>query len=182
MRHAMSRIGLVLLRISAWRQGVGLRSVTLFGRPPALENHGALTFGDRCRFRAVAHRSHFFVGRAATLAVGDDAFFNEGVTFHCTTRITVGANCKFAGHVAVMDSHQHQLHEGEEIVSAPVTIGDNVWIGYGAIVLAGVTIGDHAVIGAGAVVTRDIPDRAIVAGNPARALGAVTCSDEFRRR
>jgi len=53
----------------------------------------------------------------------------------------------------------------------PIRIGNNVWLGGGAIVLAGVTIGDDAVIGAGSVVTRDVPAGAVVVGNPARARG-----------
>lgn len=52
----------------------------------------------------------------------------------------------------------------------PVRIGNDVWIGHGAIVLPGVTIGNGAIIGAGAVVTRDVPDYVVVAGNPARVI------------
>ena len=54
--------------------------------------------------------------------------------------------------------------------TAPVTIGDNVWIGGGAIILPGVTIGDNVVIGAGSVVTKDIPDNVIAVGNPCRVI------------
>lgn len=53
---------------------------------------------------------------------------------------------------------------------APITIGDNVWLGGGAIVLPGVTIGDNSVIGAGAVVTRSIPANVVAVGNPARVV------------
>ena len=60
-----------------------------------------------------------------------------------------------------------QRAEGIEF-GKPVTIGRNVWIGGGAIILPGVTIGDDAVIGAGSVVTRDVPEGATAAGNPAR--------------
>lgn len=54
---------------------------------------------------------------------------------------------------------------------ADITVGRDVWLGYGAVVLAGVRIGDGAIIGAGAIVRSDIPDYAIVAGNPARIIG-----------
>jgi maltose O-acetyltransferase len=54
----------------------------------------------------------------------------------------------------------------------PIRIGNNVWIGGGAIILPGVTIGDDAVIGAGSVVTRDVPAGVVVVGNPAKARSA----------
>ena len=56
--------------------------------------------------------------------------------------------------------------------TAPVIMGNNVWIGGGAIILPGVTIGDNVVIGAGSIVTKDIPDNVIAAGNPCRVIRA----------
>lgn len=54
--------------------------------------------------------------------------------------------------------------------TAPVTIGNNVWIGGGAIIMPGVTIGDNVVIGAGSIVTKDIPDNTIAYGNPCQVI------------
>ena len=55
----------------------------------------------------------------------------------------------------------------------PITIGDNVWLGGGVIVLAGVTIGQDTVVGAGAVVTRDLPAGVVAVGNPARVVRTI---------
>jgi acetyltransferase-like isoleucine patch superfamily enzyme len=54
--------------------------------------------------------------------------------------------------------------------TAPVRIGDGVWVGSGATILAGVTVGDGAVIAAASVVTKDVPPGVLVAGNPARVI------------
>jgi maltose O-acetyltransferase len=54
---------------------------------------------------------------------------------------------------------------------APVKIGNYVWICARAIILKGVTIGDNAIVGAGALVTKDVPENAIVGGNPAKVIG-----------
>jgi acetyltransferase-like isoleucine patch superfamily enzyme len=61
--------------------------------------------------------------------------------------------------------------DGDVVSKGPIRIGDGVWIGTAAVILDGVTIGRDAVIGAGAVVTGDVPERAIVAGVPARRIG-----------
>lgn len=58
-------------------------------------------------------------------------------------------------------------------MAAPITIGDDVWIGGGAILCPGVTIGKNTTIGAGSVVTKDIPANVIAAGNPCRVMRAV---------
>jgi maltose O-acetyltransferase len=56
----------------------------------------------------------------------------------------------------------------------PISIGEDVWVGGGALILPGVQIGDGAVIGAGSVVTRDVPDGVFAAGNPCRVIRTIT--------
>ena len=60
-------------------------------------------------------------------------------------------------------------NSGREL-AAPITIGNNVWLGAGVIVLSGVTIGDGAVVGAGSIVTKSIPANSLAVGNPARVI------------
>ena len=81
----------------------------------------------------------------------------------------IAPNCAFY-------AYNHGINAGELIKRQPlesrgdIVIGDGVWIGFGVVVLDGVTIGDGAVVGAGAVVTHDVPENAIVVGNPARVV------------
>ena len=69
-----------------------------------------------------------------------------------------------------MLTNNHDLYERAIITCKPVRIRRNVWVGANVTILPGVTIGENAVIGAGSVVTKDVPDNAVVAGNPARLI------------
>lgn len=100
-------------------------------------------------------------------------YMNAGAQIRCMNRITIGNQCAIARNVMIMDFDAHEItyaDGGSNAVTAPITIGDHVWIGVGAMILKGVTIGDNAVIGAGAVVTKDVRANTIVAGAPARVI------------
>jgi len=105
----------------------------------------------------------------------------SGASICAASSITIGEQCLFGANVVVADTDFHALkaenrrynNRPEDIVVAPISIGDNVFLGTGAIVLKGVNIGNNSVIGAGAIVTKDVPANSIVAGNPARVIGSV---------
>ena len=100
-------------------------------------------------------------------------YMNAGAQIRCKERITIGENCAIARNVLIMDFDAHLITYEDGTtnrVTAPITIGNSVWIGAGATILKGVTIGDNAIIGAGAVVTKDVKANTIVAGNPAKPI------------
>jgi acetyltransferase-like isoleucine patch superfamily enzyme len=108
--------------------------------------------------------------------LGSGVVLNDFVHVWGAGGVSIGAQSIVAAHV-VITSQTHDLEAAsrntlyrDTSIMAPVTIGDNVWIGSNASILPGVTIGDGAVVGAGAVVTKDVPTRAVVAGVPARVL------------
>lgn len=108
------------------------------------------------------------------LVIGESTYVNRFTMFDASERIQVGANCLIGPFCYVTD-HDHgngssMPRADQPLVSCPVSIGSNVWIGAGAIVLKGITIGDHAVIAAGAVVTHNVPAGERVAGVPARKI------------
>ncbi len=92
------------------------------------------------------------------LSIGDKCFFNSQTDITCTDHITIGNNCQFGQNVVIVD-HDHNIHHAGEkpLISSPISIGNNVWVGADCVILRGVTIGDNAVIAAGSVIHDDIP-------------------------
>lgn len=91
---------------------------------------------------------------------------NNKCTISCFNSITVGTGVYIAEQCLIRDSDNHSV-QGSRAVSAPIVIGDNVWIGLRSTILKGVTIGEGAIVAAGSVVNRDVPAGALVAGVPA---------------
>ena len=111
--------------------------------------------------------ANLIVGAGAELQLGS-GLVNYGAEIFCSTRITVGEGCWFGPNVVIRDDDEHEI-DGR-VRTAPIAIGDNVWVAGRAIILKGVTIGDGAVVASGAVVTKNVPARTIVAGVPARVI------------
>src|SRR5574344_312875 len=98
----------------------------------------------------------------------DDCRLNYDSKIYCFNNIKIGKNVIISENVIIRDSDNHQINDS--IISKPIVIEDDVWIGMGAIILKGVTIKKGAVIAAGAVVTKDVLENTLVGGNPARVI------------
>ncbi|MBO4162409.1 sugar O-acetyltransferase [Micromonospora sp. MMS20-R2-23] len=105
--------------------------------------------------------------------LGARSFVNFNAVLLDVARITIGADVQIGPNVQLLTAThpvEAEPRRAKWESAQPITIGDNVWLGGGVIVLAGVTIGANTVVGAGAVVTRDLPANVVAVGNPARVI------------
>ena len=153
----------------------------------------AVRIGNWC---SVFAGCSFAVKGEGICSIGDHTLLN-GALLMCEQEITIGTHCLISWNVGIADSDFHPLDpvarrrdaelmnpyfaKGERppIPTRPVHIGNNVWIGMGAIVLKGVTIGDNSVIAAASVVTKSIPANCIAAGNPAKIVRQILVTPDF---
>ena len=163
LRLTLVRLSCPRLRTQGWvRFGSGARFLV---RPP-----GLVTIGHRCEFdRGLTIECE---GR---LSIGADTFFGHHATVAAKQQVVIGRDCLFAEMVSIRD-YDHRFASLavpvrlQGLVTAPVVIGNNVWLGSKVSVLRGVHIGDNAIVGAGAVVNHDIPANAIAVGVPAKVI------------
>jgi acetyltransferase-like isoleucine patch superfamily enzyme len=107
------------------------------------------------------------------LRIGDNSCIHSFSHIFAGGGVEIGRNVMISANCSI-SSVTHPLAPSERwrqpLLKKPVTIGDDVWIGMGAVILPGIHIGTGAIVGAGAVVTCDVPASAVVAGNPARII------------
>jgi len=124
-----------------------------------------VVIGDRCRLNKLVR----FAG-PGEVHIGPDCLIN-GSWIGCWTTITVGAG-SLLSECELVDNTFHNLDPARRhapqsaSTRAPITVGENVWIGTGALVMKGVSIGRDSVVGAATVIRSDVPDRVVVIGNP----------------
>jgi maltose O-acetyltransferase len=117
------------------------------------------------------------------ITIGAATFVNYDCVMLDVAPIRIGAACQLATQVQLLTATHPIDPEPRRLgweLGAPIVLGDNVWLGGGAIVCPGVTIGDDTVVGAGAVVTRDLPPGVVAVGNPARVVRSIGERDRVR--
>ena len=156
------------------------------------ENKTYVIIGDDCVLNCTINMGD------CSIKIGDRVMINNGTTFYCVNGISIGNDVMISWGCTLIDNNSHSLisverlqdlvnarREYEEgtlgnntdwskVKNAPIVIRDKVWIGFNSIIMKGVTIGEGAVIAAGSVVTKDVPDYAVVGGNPAKIIKYTT--------
>ncbi len=149
-------------------------------------------FGARCDIRrglhlSMAHGARVWFGRECVLdrdmtiecfgrlRVGNGVIFGHHCTLAARESVEIGDDCLIAEMVSIRD-HDHCFDRldiptsAQGMLSSPVVIGRNVWLGAKVTITRGICIGDNAIVGANSVVTRDVPANAIAVGSPARVI------------
>lgn len=113
----------------------------------------------------------FYTDFGRNIKVGKNVFINHACTFMDRGGITIEDNTKIGPKVNLITSnHPLDPSHRREVMSSPIWIKRNVWIGAAATILSGVTIGENSVVAAAAVVTQDVPPNTVVAGVPAKVI------------
>lgn len=146
-------------------------------------NRYSVEIGSNCHIRGQL----LVYPYAGKIKIGNYCYIGEGSRLWSESSITIGDRVLIAHNVDIHDSNDHPVdykqrhkhycdilkvgHLAEyDLCSQPVTIEDDVWIGFGAAIMKGVTIGKGAIVAAHAVVTKDVPPYSVVAGNPAQVI------------
>lgn len=103
------------------------------------------------------------------IKIGNNVFVNSNLLAMARGGITIEDNVQIAANVQLI-TNNHDMYDRMVLLCKPVIIRKGAWIGAGASILPGVEVGKHAIVGAAAVVTKDVPDYAVVVGNPARVI------------
>jgi acetyltransferase-like isoleucine patch superfamily enzyme len=160
------------------------KNCTFYGLPIVTRAYNSkILIGDGCSFRSDKSSNLIGLnrkciistfGEGTVLKIGNNSGFS-GTVIGAANSITIGNNVLSGANVLITDFDWHPIdpekrHTREGVQSAPVVIGNNVWLGINSVILKGVTIGDNTVIGANSLVVKDIPANVIAAGNPCKVL------------
>lgn len=134
---------------------------------------GRIVTGRGCR---IADNCFLNVGRDGLISIGTRTVVGPNTRIMANTSVRIGTRCMISWNCSIFDSLGHRMwleSQDEAEIEAPITIGDDVWIGPHSIIMKGVAIGNNCVVGAGSVVRRSVPPNSLVYGNPTRLAGKV---------
>lgn len=175
-----------------WKYGEKLQTkgpIRILGKQPVfkLPGNAKIILGEKVVLNSDAKNSNTALTFNCTLVCGlngvieiNDGTMLNGVSVTAYERVTIGKNCQIASCTLISDTDFHPVDptvrnreamgykiDHKEVNKKAIVIGDNVWIGWGSIILKGVTIGDNSIVAAGSVVLKSVPPNVIVGGNPA---------------
>lgn len=136
-----------------------------------------ITIGHSCTFNSSHYSNHIglnhrciigTMSKGATIVIGNHVGVSSS-TITAFDSITIGDNVRIGANCLIMDGDYH-LNDPRISSPKPIEIGNNVWLGYGVVVMKGVTIGENSIIGVNSVVTKDIPANVVAAGSPCRII------------
>lgn len=175
-----------MMQLACWliRTKMIERRARLFRFPMVIRGRKFIDFGERLT-TGVGCRFDSFPGsdpNKKKLRFGKNVQINDYVHIVSMDSITIGDNVLMASHIFISDN-SHGCYKGSEkdsdptipptqraYATAPISIGNNTWIGEGVIIMPGVTIGKGCVIGAHSVVSKSIPDYCVAVGSPAKPI------------
>lgn len=136
-------------------------------------NDNCLRVAEGCNFKM--SNTVYFQGDNNVVEIGDNVTFdgNTLIVVGEGTKVRIGSDCVFADRVHIRTTDQHYIFDvnGQRVNHAKdVYIGDHVWLGKEVIIMKGVTIGSGAIVGIDSMVTKDVPERCIAVGKPARVI------------
>lgn len=194
-RGAWARLTTHYTRMWLRANGASVGKPFLSNGVPELEMSisGSLTIGRDLQLQNGNHynmigrqqKCFFVIGKEAAITIGDHVGLS-GAALVAHERISIGNHVQIGMNCVIYDSDFHDLdyrrramspEDYSRVVTRPVIIGNDVFIGAHSTILKGVTIGDKAIIGAGSVVAKSVPAGEIWAGNPARFIGMAPLAD-----
>ncbi|KQR78359.1 acetyltransferase [Burkholderia sp. Leaf177] len=180
--RGLSQLKSLFVGLSLRADNVGYESAPVFsGKWPKITNKGRIYIAENCSFRSFRTRQHITVTKDAILEIGRNTFMNDGANLCATLSVKIGRNCKIGDMTYIYDTDFHQVSPQHPTKRAPISIGNNVWIGARSTILAGADIGDHSVIAAGSTVVGEIPAKSLAGGSPARVIRTLDVPDDWIR-
>lgn len=183
---AKARICTMVFKLLLTINGVKFgRDLKCFNSVPSLQinrHAGQVSIGNQVTFNSYGDQSwnskcKLIVLADALMTIGDDSGMN-GVMIYCSKEIRIGRNVKIGGGSRISDSNHHSLNYRERRTkedskcakTAPIIIGDDVFVGANCYIGKGVRIGDRSIIAAGSVVVKSIPADEVWGGSPAKFI------------